>query len=901
MNKRILSIILVLSMLVGMFTIVPMTVSAEEKSFAGGDGSENTPYEIADAGDLAYLAELVNGNVDSGKYRTAHYKLIADITLKGENNHTPIGTWQNAFGGTFDGDGHTISGMHIKNSGDGSGFFAAIQGGAVIKNLALIDAHMESTDAGAIGALVGQTNRASEAEIYITNVYVEGTVKAANGSEVAGIIGNLSDSNSSYTAGKVFVDRVTFVGSVSGKNVVAGIVGNIRNVKIAITNCLVMADVTATNGKYAAGMMARSVTKSAVLTSYLSENYLQTVKYSIQLGGSVNATANDAIPRACISSNNSNRPALAEYCYSTILDNSKFASGSDAELDVNWGITTSPLYSDYTGDDKIDWEKWSVTDNKSNWKTVPNDVVRPAGIAEKFEIYPTVKLERGNGTQASPYLIGNATELGNVAKLVNSNSADGAYRTAYYKLDADITLTGENNHTPIGTWNYAFGGTFDGDGHTISGMHIKNSGDGSGFFAAIQGGATIKNLALVDAHVESTNAGAVGALVGQTDRGNSGNITVENIYVDADVVAPSGTEVGGVFGNVSSASGDYTPGNIYFKNVVFNGSVVAKNYSAGILGNARDAYVEFTNCMNLGRISSTGTHTAGIVTSSLVGDFLIKNCVSAGVVGSSANGFAFNSYAKDDTEEDSREVVGSIYVKGIAASGETNNATSADVAVVEDASKLIGAAATVPAGFTVRAGDVAVPTGCTVAPAAVYGLNTIRGASVRLAEPTGLRFTAVLGADYVEALVGDSTDYSYGIIIAPTDYVQTAGEFTIDALSALDVEGSKYKIAEAKGMLTDPTVDGCYMFTGTLAPVQEANYGRAFSAIAFVEVDGVYYYSDYEEELNSRSIAQVAELAHKDTSNEYDDVTYKYEIIDQAGVYSPYTENQRKKLADFFQ
>lgn len=100
---------------------------AEE--FASGTGTEDGPYIIANADQLAYLNQTVSDGEDipKGKY----YQLIADINFGGiSNGHIwyPIGYWHqgdgtnaagetwytcgDTFPGTFDGAGHTISGIY---------------------------------------------------------------------------------------------------------------------------------------------------------------------------------------------------------------------------------------------------------------------------------------------------------------------------------------------------------------------------------------------------------------------------------------------------------------------------------------------------------------------------------------------------------------------------------------------------------------------------------------------------------------------------------------------------------------------------------------------------------------------------------------------------------------------
>lgn len=166
------------------------------------------------------------------------------------------------------------------------------------------------------------------------------------------------------------------------------------------------------------------------------------------------------------------------------------------------------------------------------------------------------------------------------------------------------------------------------------------------------------------------------------------------------------------------------------------------------------------------------------------------------------------------------------------------------------------------------------------------------GASVRLSDPTGLRFTATVDQDDL-AMFASVT--GYGIVIAPTSYVEAAGAFTMAALDNLAVaEGSKYLKIEAEKLVEDTAEH--VVFSAVIGNIKAANYAVDFSAIVYVEADGAVYYSAYSATANSRSIRTVATAAFNDRSatqvNEY-----QYEVAEND--YSPYTEAQRAVLASF--
>lgn len=113
-------------------------------TFSGGTGTENDPYLISSVKDLKNMAEAVNQGTSDNTYNEKHYKLTADLTLSPDDvaSWEPIGPIQYFFTGSFDGDGHTISGFNvtheITSDRDIFGFFGHIENGAIIQNFNLV-------------------------------------------------------------------------------------------------------------------------------------------------------------------------------------------------------------------------------------------------------------------------------------------------------------------------------------------------------------------------------------------------------------------------------------------------------------------------------------------------------------------------------------------------------------------------------------------------------------------------------------------------------------------------------------------------------------------------------------------------------------------------------------------
>ena len=135
------------------------------------------------------------------------------------------------------------------------------------------------------------------------------------------------------------------------------------------------------------------------------------------------------------------------------------------------------------------------------------------------------------------YTVYNADGLLNVAELVNGGKTD-----INITLDKNIDLTGKD-WTPIGTdYDNSYKGTFDGGGHTITGLTFTTNDEYAGLFGWLNRAGTVKNVVMEGVQITSNQiyGGSIGGVVG------SGWGTIENCSVSGSV---SGTVyVGGVVG-----------------------------------------------------------------------------------------------------------------------------------------------------------------------------------------------------------------------------------------------------------------------------------------------------------------------------------------------------------------
>lgn len=143
------------------------------------------------------------------------------------------------------------------------------------------------------------------------------------------------------------------------------------------------------------------------------------------------------------------------------------------------------------------------------------------------------------------YMISNNGEMALLAKKVNTGTT---YAGKTFVLSKDFIYNGEsNNYTPIGSSETKFfAGTFDGQGHTISGINLENNSR-QALFGTIGGGATIKNLTLDNSSIINTNNGIAAGIVGRIADGG----TIENCHVTTNVTLMGEGYVGGIVGSTN--------------------------------------------------------------------------------------------------------------------------------------------------------------------------------------------------------------------------------------------------------------------------------------------------------------------------------------------------------------
>ena len=229
------------------------------------------------------------------------------------------------------------------------------------------------------------------------------------------------------------------------------------------------------------------------------------------------------------------------------------------------------------------------------------------------------------------YTVTSADGLMNVAELVNGGKTD-----INITLDKNIDLTGKG-WTPIGTsFKNSYTGTFDGGGHTITGLTVTTNDKYAGLFGYIGNAGTVKNVVMEGVLITSNNGSSQAGGVAGFSRG-----TIENCSVSGSV---SGTVyVGGVVGaqwggSITGCSSSATvKGMVYVGGVVgqTNGNTITltacyatgnviieiapkKNIAGGGLVGMNAGSI--LACYATGNVTSTGSSTGNVHIGGFLGD-----------------------------------------------------------------------------------------------------------------------------------------------------------------------------------------------------------------------------------------------------------------------------------------
>ena len=230
------------------------------------------------------------------------------------------------------------------------------------------------------------------------------------------------------------------------------------------------------------------------------------------------------------------------------------------------------------------------------------------------------------------YTVTSADGLMNIAKLVNRGKSD-----INITLDTDIDLTGKD-WTPIGTdYDNSYKGTFDGGGHTITGLTFTTNDEYAGLFGWLNRAGTVKNVVMEGVQITSNQiyGGSIGGVVGYSwgtiencsvSGSVSGTVYVGGVVgaqIDGSITGCSSSatvkgtvDVGGVAGQTNSSAtltACYATGNVTIeiapKKNIAGGGLVGMNAGSSLLA-----------CYATGNVTSTGSSTGYVHIGGFLGD-----------------------------------------------------------------------------------------------------------------------------------------------------------------------------------------------------------------------------------------------------------------------------------------
>ena len=343
----------------------------------------NGYYEINNGGKLFWFASYVNGDPThveeaTSKHLNINARLTSDISLHNPKNSgatewTPIGetsgTGTNAFAGTFDGQGHTISDLSITTLPSGAvrtGLFGTTYGGVVkdftIKGSITLSAGNKGDNSG-IGGAIGATkygtavsgvtsyvnisNTSANALVHVGGVVGElysstakqclyfGSINLQNASDsIGGVVGYINNSEIGYCANLGTVKTAT-EGAYVG-----GVLGYLNNEYGKVHNCYNYGSVKNGGGNHCGAIIGWLRDGTA---SNLTDNYYLTYSASSAFG------ADSITTTATAPAKNKSAFAGGEVCY---LVNSKTSTGDKAlwKQDIDNGKTPYDQYPVFDAD-----------------------------------------------------------------------------------------------------------------------------------------------------------------------------------------------------------------------------------------------------------------------------------------------------------------------------------------------------------------------------------------------------------------------------------------------------------------------------------------------------------------------------------------------------------------------
>ena len=247
------------------FTIVNFTFKTRPE--LDGLGTQENPYLVSN------LADLIRISTDQ-YYWDKHFQQIADIDASATSDlndgagFLPIGTNDNRFTGTYDGQGFIISDLYINQINTmGVGLFGYVSN-ASLSNLGIVNATISgNSEVGCLGGRISGTE--------ISKCFMTGTVNG-NNDYTGGLIGNSSNSS---------IDNCFSFGDVTGSNFVGGLIGKIDH----STVMSIYSTVEVNGDSYVGGLLGNNYNNTSTITNSFWD--IETSGQTSNTGGTGKTTA----------------------------------------------------------------------------------------------------------------------------------------------------------------------------------------------------------------------------------------------------------------------------------------------------------------------------------------------------------------------------------------------------------------------------------------------------------------------------------------------------------------------------------------------------------------------------------------------------------------------------------
>ncbi len=558
-------------------------------------------YKIENLGNLLWFRDQVNGgNTKINAILTGNINAKDDVA-----KIIGIGTNDNPFEGVFDGNNKTLDIQIISTERYAAPF--AYVNGATIKNLTVTGSITSSQKFAA--SIIGLSKGTVILEKCISKVTITSTVSddGTNDGTNGGLVANVG-------GGELKINNCAFVGAYATSTATnsGGFVGwTNQAARTYITNSFLAADFS--------GAKADGCNTFSRNPGYVTVNncYYLTALGDVPNGATQKSSAAFEIGEVTWLLNRASSDGVWKQTINTDALPS-FTGGTVYKVQTSCDPTTATGYSN---------EK----------HTVPTHTFDSDGFCEKCESYEPAKWN----SEACVYEIGNAGQLYWFAALTNGELKDGTPQNpaANAVLKNDITVnknvvangalasdtSGFRAWTPIGDYSNNgkkdYAGTFDGNGHTVSGLYAVSTVGCWGFIGGLTGG-TVKNITVADSYIESSSefvGGIVGYLTG----------TVQNCDT-INCIIKANSAIGGIAGWLEGTAekcatihclvkgGDYVGG---ISGTCNNGTIIncystsilsGSKYVGGISGNAQ--YVcTIKNCYFAGT-NNNNNYKSGITT-----------------------------------------------------------------------------------------------------------------------------------------------------------------------------------------------------------------------------------------------------------------------------------------------